>query len=461
LSRRPTILLLALTAAGGLAGCARDREGVRILESMRRDGLILDDGVEVAPASPAPDDAPAWPPEGEVSLAMLLEAADRFNPRLAAARAEIGAAGGQAWQAGLYPNPTIGIESENVRPSDGGFGTSETTFGVEQPIIVGGRREAAVATAEAGVVAARWELERLRREIHGRVRREVTEILHLRRALALHRELRDLANRTSEIARTRFDARAAPESEAIRARVEANALGLSIERIEGDLAAAGARLASLLGGRPVDIERLGDDRLDPAGAAPLPPLDRLEGLVAASHPAVLSSEARLEQAVRRVDLERARRRADLTARVGVGIDHDDDEGFVEAGLGVPLPLFDGNEGNVLTARFQVIRAGQEAKAVSNELRGALAAAWLQWQSADRRLGVYDTEILDGARRAHGQARQGYEAGKLPFLDLLDAQRTLIEARLARLELVRAVALARADIHAIAGDDLDLPPGDSS
>ncbi len=42
---------------------------------------------------------------------------------------------------------------------------------------------------------------------------------------------------------------------------------------------------------------------------------------------------------------------------------------------------------------------------------------------------------------------------LAFLDLLDAQRTLAQARVARLELMRELAAAQADLHGILGESL--------
>ena len=436
-----------------IAGCSSNRDGLRILEELRRDGLIIDDGGEVAPAHMTNDDGVVLP-NGKITLVALLAAADRLNPRIAAARAQVGEMGGRAWQAGFYPNPSLEVESENIEFSGGGFGESETTVRVSQPIIISGRRDAAMAAGDAKLSAARWELERVRREVHGRIRREIAEIAYFRQAISLHEELRVLAGRTLDVARTRFEARASPESEAIRAAVEVNNLELNIDRLRGDMNAGGERLAALLGGWRIDMDRIAGTAIESKSIGVLPELEQLAASVRTAHPAVLAAEAGVEAAVHQVDIERAQRHADIAARFGVGVNHADDEGFIEAGVGIPLSILDQNRGGILAARFGVIRAQQEAEATRAELAGALGAAYRRWESATLRLGVFEMQILVGAQRAFEQASAGYEAGKLPFLDVLDAQRTLIEARLALIELRRSVSITRAEMYEILGEQIN-------
>lgn len=447
-----------------LFGCSRNTEALRVLDDLRRDGLIDDNPREPAPivrvktSVAGQDNADAsrmLPDDGALTLHDLLAEADQRNPQLAVARARIGMAGADAWQASLYPNPTLGVESENVRPSEGGFGVSETTVRVSQPIIVSDRRTAGVAAARKRMNAERLSLAALRREIHGKVRRVVTELLYLRQAIALREQLRALASRTVDIAETRFEARAAPESEAIRARVEANSLTIDIEWLKGERDQAAERLAVLLGGKAIDVSRIAmDQSIDRVDSVALS-LDELKKAIRESHPTILAGQARVESRQQNVQLQRARRQRDITAQFGAGINHADDEGFIEAGLGVPLPVFDENQGRVLRARFEVMLAQRELQSTVDELNGAIGEAYHAWQSADTRLTQFQNQILDDAKRAYVQAKTGYEAGHLPFVDLLDAQRTLVNARIAELDLRRAAGLAAADIHAIVGLSLHL------
>lgn len=445
LTQIPFLVLACL-----LSGCGGRTEVMRILDDLRSEGLLDDDAGEIRPTrSDADRSSFAWPTEDPISEAAVLAAADRLNPEIGAARARIGVVGGRAWQASFYPNPSLELESENIRPGNGDFGVSQTTVGISQPIVISGRLDAAIATGQTRVSAERMELEAVRRQVHGAVSRELSEVAYLREAIERHEQLRSIAERTLEIASARFDARAAPESETLRARVEYNSLGIAIDRLRGDLAVSAERLAALLGGQAAPLARITVDpdpqRLD------LPPLEALAASVRTNHPAVLAAQFRVEAAQREVDLERARRYPDLTARIGVGIDHSDDKGFVEAGLGIPLPILNANDGNILAARFGVIERRERVTATTAELVGHLGEAYRRWESAVNRLAAFERDVLIDAQRAYDQAKDGYEAGSLAFLDLLDAQRTLTEANIAQVELIRIVSQSLSGVYEVIGE----------
>lgn len=445
LTQIPFLVLTCL-----LSGCGGRTEGMRILDKLHSEGLLDDDGGEYRPAQSKADRTSfARPIEDPISEAEVLDAADRLNPEIAVARARIGVVGGRAWQASFYPNPSLDLESENLRPGNGEFGVSQTTIGISQPIIISDRLDAAVASGKARVSAERLELEAVRRRVHGAIRRELSEVAYLREAIDRHEQLRRIAERTLEIARTRFDARAAPESEALRARVEYNSLGIAIDRLRGDMAVTAERLAALLGGQAAPLAQIVVDS-DPQRVA-LPLLEELASTVKASHPAVLAAQSRVEAAQHDIELERARRYPDVTARIGVGVDHADDEGFVEAGLSIPLPILNSNDGNVLAARFDVIAERQRVTATTVELVGRLGEAYRRWESAVSRLAAFERDVLVDAQRAFDQTKDGYEAGSLAFLDLLDAQRTLTEANVAQVELTRIVSQSLSGIYEITGE----------
>ncbi len=413
--------------------------------------LLLPQDSEPAMSAMAPATGEVDPLSRDpLSLDDLLAAADRYNPAIGQAKAAIGAAAGAAWQAGLYPNPALELEAEEIPLSGNGVASGKYTVGIVQPVVVSRRLSAASAGGEAEERAAILDLLEAQRSVFGDVRRQVAEILYLRAAIDLRRELLDVAGRTLRIAETRFDARAAPESEVIRARVEADGLDLSVERFRRELAAAAARLAALLGGREVAPERLAW-QLPPTG--PALDLESMLSMLDGRHPRVLAAAERVEAAEHRLEQARAGRHPDIGARVAYGYDGEFDEHIVEAGVILPLTLYDRNQGGILKARYEVSAAREDAKAVLNDLRAALAGSYERYMSARQQAAAFETRIVEPAARSLEQTREGYTAGRLAFLDLLDAQRTLAQARVARLELMRDLAEAQADLHGILGESL--------
>jgi cobalt-zinc-cadmium efflux system outer membrane protein len=453
----PVIVAAAIIAAS-LGGCAGAPSGADILEDLAEQGLLLPNDEE-PPFSSSPSSLAEPDPlsHDTITIQHLLCAADRFNPRIGAARAAVGVAAGVASQASLYPNPSVEFEAEDVPLSGGGLDESTTTIGVVQPIIVSDRRSAAAASGLAEQRARGWDLGQTRRAVFGDVRRQVAEILYLRDAIRLRRDLLVVAGQTLEIAETRFDARAAPESEVIRSRVEADGLALSINRLERELAAAGERLNALLGGREVLIDRF---TISLASTGPVLELEWLEQAVEERHPSVLAANERVKGAEHHLQQARAGRHPDIAARVAYGYDGAFDEHIMEVGLILPLTLFDRNQGNILRARYEVIVAKEQGRVVLNDLRADLADAYQRYMSGREQVTAFENRIVTPAQRSLAQAREGYTAGKLAFLDLLDAQRTSAGAQIARLGLLRELNTAQADLYGIVGEALDSElPGD--
>ncbi len=172
-----------------------------------------------------------------------------------------------------------------------------------------------------------------------------------------------------------------------------------------------------------------------------------------------SSIERIKAAEHGVEQASAGRHPDIAARLAYGFDGESDEHILEAGLSIPLTVFDRNQGNILKARFQLIASKEQARAQLNGLRADLASAYQRYISAREQIPAFEQRIVGAAESSLAQTREGYTAGKLLFLDLLDAQRTLAQARVARLNLVRELNIAWAELHAILGKSLEQPDGD--
>jgi cobalt-zinc-cadmium efflux system outer membrane protein len=94
------------------------------------------------PNMPMPTVPVASPQEEEnvqtgITLGELEQMALSSNPTLAQAAAEIRAAAGRKLQSGLYPNPTVGYQGEQIR--GGSQGGGEQGFFVSQDIVLGGK----------------------------------------------------------------------------------------------------------------------------------------------------------------------------------------------------------------------------------------------------------------------------------------------------------------------------------
>jgi len=398
------------------------------------------------------------PATGPITLADLLTLAESTNPDLAAARSEVGVAAGQAWQASLYPNPTVDVSSEDLAWRDG---TSEakTTVGVTQPIILGDRRQAAVKAAGAEQSARLAEVEAKRRVLFGDIAVLYARLIAVRDQERLYAELHDLVAKTLSSAETRFEAKAAPETDVIRPRVEMYRVEASLARLKQERLTTAKELGLLVGDVTIDAERLdGSISLTPE-ALDVP---QLESVVRQSHPSLAAADRKIESAAAKADQIRAEKTPDLDVRVGAGYNGELDSGVVDVGLGMTVPLWDRRDGDILSARFELMQAHQERAGIENELLRSLAGAVGEYEAAKAQLDTFREKIVPDAQRSFEQTSEGYQAGRASFLDLLDAQRTFTEARVTLAELASATAAARAKVIQVVGPDgLSSPWGATS
>lgn len=450
-----TLFLLSIATAMHGCGSSRPLSGRHILDELERSRVAVPDEAGRVPQS---NETRALPETGPIALADLLRVAEATSPDLAAARRGVGIAAGRAWQASLYPNPRVDISSEDLAWRNG-TSDAKTTVGFTQPIILGDRREAAIKSASAEQSSRLAEVEAKRRVLFGDIAVLYARLISVRDQERLYGELHDLVAKTLSSAQTRFEAKAAPETDMIRPRVELYRVEAALGRLKQERLSTAKELGLLVGNVSIDPARLdGSVSLSPEGLD----VPHLESAVRNSHPSLAAADRRIESASAKMDQIKAEKTPDLDVRVGVGYNGEIQSGVVDVGVGMTVPLWDTREGDTLSARFELMQARQERAGVENELLRRLTNAIGEFESAKAQLDTFRDKIVPDAQRSFEQTSEGYRAGRASFLDLLDAQRTFTEARVTLTELASATATARAKVVQIVGPDgFNSPSGPSS
>ncbi|MCE1115303.1 TolC family protein [Pseudomonas sp. zfem004] len=377
-----------------------------------------------------------------ISLPQALSTAMDANPDLAAARQEIGIADGARKQAGLIPNPEISYEMEDTRRS-----TSTTTVTLSQTLELGGKRGARVEVATYGQSVAQLELDRRVNGLRADVVQAFYAALRAQTGLDLAKQSLDLTERGLRIVDGRVRAGKSSPVEATRAQVQLAEARLQVRRAETEKTTAYQQLAQVTGSSVTVFDRLESPTLSPG----LPP--RTEELLAQ-----LDQTPEMRQAVVQIDksdaslgAEKAQRIPNLTVSVGSQYDRSVRERVNVVGLSMPLPLFDRNQGNILSASRRADQARDLRNAVELRLRAETQTALNQWSTAMQEVESYDKTILPSAQQAVDTATRGFEMGKFGFIEVLDAQRTLIVARGQYLESLAAATNARAQVERVYGE----------
>ncbi|MBI2931961.1 MAG: TolC family protein [Planctomycetes bacterium] len=381
----------------------------------------------------------------ELTLADALEIADALNPRLEVERRNVDLATAAMWEASLYPNPSAILDVEDARA-----GRAERTAGLSVPVAIGGRLGAAtdLAAKEREVAALRYVWRR--REILTDVKRAFVNVLAAGRAVELARDGRRIAQTVREIAEERFKAQAVPEMEVLKAAVNLAKAEADVKLAERDLQVSTKALQALMGDADFPKDRFSGEL---ASRFVVPGAEALRGLVMAGHPLLEAARLAREAAETRISLAEAQRIPDITVTVTVGKDSEEAT-IVEGGVEVPLPIFNRNQAAIMEAEIRKRQAELEAVGIRNDLLLQLTEAIRTFVSAQERVALYVEEILPKAEQALRQTEEGYRAGKFAHLDVLDAQRTLSEARFAAVTALSDLNLAAAEVEKLSGVPLE-------
>lgn len=376
------------------------------------------------------------------------------SPELAAAAHAVRAREGDARQAALWPNPELIGEAENFGGTGDqeGFETAEYTVSFAQPIDVSGKIRRRSTAADYERRLSGWDYETTRLDLITSTRKAYADLVAAQRNVELTKELARLADDLAAAVGARVQAGKVSPVEATRIEVVKSATRAEALRAEQELSTARAALAALWGDAGSEVGWVTEETQADAG---MPPPSILEPLLAgAPEAARWSDEIALREA--EFDLARATAYPDVTASVGARrFAENDDYAFV-AGLSVPLPVFDRNQGAVAAASSRRTEAERRRAAFLARQRADFQAAYDAVRRAEISMRSLDDRIIPSAQSVFTATTIGYQAGKFSLIDLLDAQRTLFEAQVQGVEARAERAKARADLERLIARPAEAP-----
>lgn len=374
----------------------------------------------------APQPVPIAEPEGVLNLTQVLALALERSPELATYNYDIRIAEAEILQASLRPNPEIQAQSENFGGSGAyrGMKSSENTLQIGQLIELSSKRQKRIEEARFGREVATLEYESRKRDVFLATHTAFTSVLVAQRAVAVNEELVKLAEQGLPDIQRRIEAGKTSPLEAQRANVSIANTRIALEQTKRELQAARYRLASQWGSTQPKFTTVQGNLED------LVSLEPLETLTAklANNPRLTRFGAEKMQREARLRLEKAKAVPDVTVFGGAREFGTADDTALIVGASIPLPFFNRNQGAIRAARERLSRNDSEKTAVQIELSTLLAEAYQIVQGATAQINLFRNSVLPQSEQALSTAREGYTAGRFSFLDVLDAQRTVIAAR---------------------------------
>ncbi|MBO1112177.1 cobalt-zinc-cadmium resistance protein [Bordetella petrii] len=376
-----------------------------------------------------------------ITLQEAIDKALTRNPMLSAARNEARAADGLITQAGVMPNPSLDVNVEDQRRA-----TRTTTTMLNVPIELGGKRGARQQAARLAGDISQLDLEATRSSLRASVSAAFFEVAIAQENVRVARETRDIAQGALRVATARVESGKAVPLEKTRAEVELSNSGLAEQAALNTLANARRALALTWGESQPDFEGVA------ASLESLPPRPSLDELKASldKSPLLASGRTALELSRAELEVEKSKRYPDITVSVGVARDNEMGRNRGQLGISIPLPLFDRNQGNVYAASMRSYKAQDVYRDLEARLNSSLIQAASKYDLAASSAQQYRNAVLPGAQRAYEAARKGFAAGKMSYLEVLDAQRALTQGNISYLTALSEAFLARAEIDRLIG-----------
>ena len=392
---------------------------------------------QAAATAPAIAATPA-PMSLQAALALAME----HNPSLRAAAQAVAASEGAVIQSRARPNPELAYSQEDTRRE-----TRSMTLQWNQPIEIGGKRAARMKAAEHGRELVQAELDAARAGLRADVRAAFAKVLAGQQRVQLHEKTLEIASNARDAAAKRVQAGKIAPLEETKARVAESSAQLALAQAQSGLRVARQQLALLWGAQPLSMGRavgeLGDLPALPDSSALLEKLEH--------SPQMLRAQQAVLQAKSVAELERAKRLPDPSVSLGMKRAQEVGRNQLVVGISVPLPILDSNRGNQLQALRLADKAEDELLATRQQLNAQLQQQLELLQTSRAQALQLAQQVLPAAESAYEVSAKGFALGKFSYLEVLDAQRTLADARSLYLEQLVATHQAAADITRQLGD----------
>lgn len=395
----------------------------------------LEPGPPVAPAvlvGGVSEPIPLPPVEGSarenrLTLAEAETLATSSHPALREAAAQVRAAQGNWVQVGLHPNPAVGYVGMEM--GDAGTAGKQGGF-ISQEFVTAGKLDLNRAVALRAQQAAEQRRERTRLQVITTVRKFYFEALTAERAVALTKQLSEIAGQSVSVSEQRLKALDVPKTALLQSQIESESASLVEQQANERYDAAWRRLASLIGSQNQPPLSLEDVLL-----RPLPDLDfsAMRDRLMRESPELAELRFAVDRARMAVQRASAGRVPNLHVEAGSVFNNATQETLANVQVSMPFPVFDRNQGAIAQACSELTGAQAALEAKELELVERLSIAMRDYRTARERVTKYAGKVLPAAQETLDLINAGYKQGELDYLQVLTIQQSYAAKNLSYLQ----------------------------
>jgi cobalt-zinc-cadmium efflux system outer membrane protein len=369
-----------------------------------------------------------------MALANFETFADANNPTIKQANALVRRSQEQARQAGLYPNPSVGYQGEQIR--GGSYGGGEQGGFVQQTVVFGGKLGLRRNVFEQQKKSDQIGVEEQTYRVHGDVQQAFYDALTAQATVQLRQRLLGVALDAVETVHQLANVGQADAPDILQTEVEAEQAKVDYLTAQRRYLQSFRTLAALAGKGDLPVRPLqGELEKTPDLNA-----EQMVDSIVANSPTVKRSQQ--EVAIAQARLKDAKRESvpDLQLRAGEQYngEHVSENPNKAAGAqsfasaGVNIPLWNRNQGNVEAAKAEIERANQDVLREQLSLQQQTAPLAQSYASAKFEAERYETQLIPRAARAYELYLNKYHNMAQAYPQVLVSQRTLFQLQISYL-----------------------------
>ena len=394
----------------------------------------------------------------ESPLQLSLKDAEKMflerNLSLIAERYNIDKAQAQVTQARLFDNPVISLEQNVYNRLNGKYfdvgKEGEATAEIEQVINLAGQRNKRVRLEKVNKEIAEHQFEEVLRTLRSELNKTFVEICFSTRSIRIYdKEIESLSllmkafreqqnkGNISLLESSRL------ESLLLSLRKEKNEQENNLVNLRGEL----NLLLSLPAGQDIDL-LLDDDILKQVDTAAVPFAD-MDNMLSV-RPDLKMAHSNVTDAKANLKLQRSMAAPEFSIkgmydRAGNFINN-----YFAVGVSVSVPIFNRNQGNIKSAKIDIMQNGKEEEYAIEKARMELYAAYSQLQKAVELYRSSNDELEHNFGRLIEGVNANFRKRNISMLEFIDYYQSYKETCLQLYELKKDVFLAMENLNTIVG-----------
>ena len=367
------------------------------------------------------------------------------HPTLNASAARILTAQNEALQAGLRPNPNLGlfIDEAGNDNDPGLWGAYLQRKHIRGNKLALGQ---AIKNREANVLAVEFETQVIR--IKTDVRTAFYRLLIAKEKMALIQELLQTQEHAVAKSNQLFKAGETPRTDVLQTELQLQRTKVLMAQLKITMENAWRELASVVGAPELEPREVHGD-LNPI-VEPVS-FEECRNHILAHSPELQSAQAELERIRCTIQREIAETIPDYQSQLTVGRDSNTNHFFTGLQIQFPLQIHDQNQGNIAAAKTRLVAAQNDFERIKLDLSKRLAVEYRQYESALTKTNLYSNELLPKSKQTLELLEQGYPS-EVSFLQLLTAQQAVIDITLEYLDTLNIVWQSRIKIEGLLLDN---------